>query len=149
MQIVRLGSYHVSVSKTGFKEADSSVTVGVSQAVTVNVRLDVGLVTEKVDVAAEGSLLQTTTTELGTVIQQRVVNDLPLNDRNFTQLLTLTPGVTPVSTSQNRNVGCCEGNVASPDPVFPIHPSTVSRTVPSCISSMESLTRIFADRRIS
>src|SRR5262245_7319351 len=112
------GPYRVSVSNTGFKEADSSVTVGVSQAVTVNVKLDVGLVTEKVDVSAEGSLVQTTTTELGTVIQQRVVDDLPLNGRNFTQLLTLTPGVTPVSTSQNRTVGCCEGNVGIPGSGF-------------------------------
>jgi hypothetical protein len=112
------GPYRVRVGKAGFKEADSTVTVGVSQSVTVNVRLEVGAVSESVDVTAEGSIVQTTTTELGTVIQQRVVNDLPLNGRNFTQLLTLTPGVTPVSTSQNRSVGCCEGNVGIPGSGF-------------------------------
>ena len=41
-----------------------------------------------------------------------------MNGRNFTQLLTLTPGVTPVSTAQNRNVGCCEGNVGLPGSGF-------------------------------
>src|SRR5689334_6303514 len=62
------GTYRVRVSKTGFKEAETSVTVGVSQSVTVNARLDVGPVSETVDVTAESSAVQTTTTELGTVI---------------------------------------------------------------------------------
>ena len=112
------GPYRLRVAKEGFKEAESSLTVAVSQAVTLDVRLDLGAVTETVDVTADAALVQTTTTELGTVISQRVVNDLPLNGRNFTQLLTLTPGVTPVSTSQNRNVGCCEGNVGIPGSGF-------------------------------
>jgi hypothetical protein len=116
---VQPGPYNVSVSKTGFKEAQvSDVTVGVNQAATVNVALNVGEVVETVAVTAEAPLLQTTTTELGTVIAQKEVNDLPLNGRNFTQLLTLTPGVTPVSTAQNRSIGCCEGNVGLPGSGF-------------------------------
>jgi hypothetical protein len=58
------------------------------------------------------------TSELGSVINERSVQDLPLNGRNFTQLLTLTPGVTPLSTSQNRNVGGVEGNVGIPGSGF-------------------------------
>src|SRR5207253_4541891 len=73
---------------------------------------------ERVVVKAEAAMLEASTSELGTVIPDRVVNDLPLNGRNFTQLLTLTPGVTPVSTSQNRTVGCCEGNVGLPGSGF-------------------------------
>lgn len=112
------GPYRLRVSKSGFKEAESSITVAVSQSVTLDIKLDVGSVSESVNVTSETNLVQTTTTELGTVIGQRVVHDLPLNGRNFTQLLTLTPGVTPVSTSQNRNVGCCEGNVGIPGSGF-------------------------------
>ena len=63
-------------------------------------------------------LVQRSSVELGTVISEREVQDLPLNGRNFTQLLTLTPGVTPVSTSQNRNIGGVEGNVGIPGSGF-------------------------------
>src|SRR5258708_36247332 len=113
------GRYTLRVSNPGFKEAEvSPLIVGVSQDVTANVRLNVGPVVETVEVTAAAPLLQTTSTQLGTVLQERVVNDLPLNGRNFTQLLTLTPGVTPVSTSQNRSVGCCEGNVGLPNSGF-------------------------------
>jgi hypothetical protein len=116
---VQPGAYVIRVSKPGFKEAEiSAVSVGVNQAATVNVTLDVGAVAETVAVTAESPLIQPTTTELGTVIPQKVVNDLPLNGRNFTQLLTLTPGVTPVSTAQNRSIGCCEGNVGLPGSGF-------------------------------
>ena len=94
------------------------MTAGVNQAASVNVSLSVGEIVETVAVTAVSPLIQTTTTELGTVIAQKEVNDLPLNGRNFTQLLTLTPGVTPVSTSQNKSIGCCEGNVGLPGSGF-------------------------------
>jgi len=80
--------------------------------------LQVGAVDQTVQVTAEGTLIEPTTTELGTVISQRTVNDLPLNGRNFTQLLTLTPGATPVSTAQNRNMGGVEGNFGIPGSAF-------------------------------
>src|SRR5262249_36520315 len=81
--------------------------------------LVVGEVSQTVEVSSEtGELVEKSSTELGTVISERAVHDLPLNGRNFTQLLTLTPGATPVSTSQNRSVGCCEGNVGLPGSGF-------------------------------
>src|SRR5712692_5611023 len=116
---VQPSRYALRVQKPGFKEVEvPDFEVGVNQAVTQNIKLDVGSVSEIVEVKAESTQVEATTTELGTVITQRVVNDRPLNGRNFTQLLTLTPGVTPVSTSQNRSVGCCEGNVGLPNSGF-------------------------------
>ena len=113
------GPYALTVETTGFKTARiPEFTVGVNQTVEQNVVLTVGQVSESVEVRSEAELVQRTTTELGTVIPETVVRDLPLNGRNFTQLLTLTPGVTPVSTSQNRSVGCCEGNVGIPGSGF-------------------------------
>ncbi len=116
---VQPGVYVLRVEKQGFKSSETpAFDVGVNQARTLNVQLDVGAVAETVEVRAEAALVESTSTELGSVIHQRVVNDLPLNGRNFTQLLTLTPGVTPVSTSQNRSAGCCEGNVGIPGSGF-------------------------------
>ena len=113
------GEYALRVTREGFKQIDvPNLLVNVNQTLTQNLRLGVGGSTEVVEVEAESQLVDSTTTELGTVIPQRVVNDLPLNGRNFTQLLTLAPGVTPVSTAQNRSIGCCEGNVGLPGSGF-------------------------------
>jgi hypothetical protein len=116
---VQPGDYALKVSREGFKPIDvSNLQVNVNQTLTQNLKLGVGGATETMEVQAQGQLVDSTTTELGTVIQHKVVNDLPLNGRNFTQLLTLAPGVTPVSTSQNKSIGCCEGNVGLPGSGF-------------------------------
>ena len=113
------GTYILRVEARGFSAVQTSpFDVGVSQTLTQNVSLAVGAVTQTVEVTAGGELIQASSTELGTVIPERAIEDLPLNGRNFTQLLTLTPGVTPVSTSQNRNVGGVEGNVGIPGSGF-------------------------------
>ena len=57
------------------------------------------------NVQGSGPVLDTTTANLGTVIAERQVNDLPLNGRNFTQLLQLTPGVAPVNNGQSNGGG--------------------------------------------
>src|SRR5215212_8901688 len=113
------GTYVLRVEAGGFSAVQTSpFDVGVSQTLTQNVSLTVGAVTQTVEVVAGGELIQASSTELGTVIPEKAIEDLPLNGRNFTQLLTLTPGVTPVSTSQNRNVGGVEGNVGIPGSGF-------------------------------
>ena len=116
---VQPGTCSLRVEAKGFKAAViPAIVVGVSQTTTQNVSLTVGEVSQTVEVAANAELIQSSSSELGTVIQEKAVQDLPLNGRNFTQLLTLTPGVTPVSTAQNRNAGCCEGNVGLPGSGF-------------------------------
>src|SRR5215203_244407 len=113
------GTYVLRVEAAGFSAVQTSpFDVGVSQTLTQNVALTVGAVSETVEIMAGAELIQQASSDLGTVIPEKVVQDLPLNGRNFTQLLTLTPGVTPVSTSQNRNVGGVEGNVGLPGSGF-------------------------------
>ena len=116
---VKPGKYLLEVEQQGFKSARVlPFDVGVSQTVTQTIQLQVGTVAESVTVTAEAAMVERSTSELGTLIEEKAVNDLPLNGRNFTQLLTLTPGVTPVSTAQNKSVGCCEGNVGLPGSGF-------------------------------
>src|SRR5438876_7844593 len=115
---VKPASYSLSVEAPGFKGAQTKLDVGVSETVTQNVPLTLGQVSEAVEIISGTEMIQRSSSDLGTVISEKTVQDLPLNGRNFTQLLTLTPGATPVSTSQNRNVGGVEGNVGIPGSGF-------------------------------
>ena len=96
--------YTLTFSAPSFQTETISVfEVSVAQAVTLNVTLKIGNVAQSITVEAAGTQVESSTAQLGTVIGQKAVNDLPLNGRNFTQLLTLTPGVTPISTGQNSS----------------------------------------------
>src|SRR5262249_5795847 len=89
---VKPGNYILRVEMRGFKKAIiPSFTLGVSETATHNVALTVGDIGETVEISGGTEVIQSSSTELGTVIAQRAVEDLPLNGRNFTQLLTLTP----------------------------------------------------------
>ncbi|WP_321477961.1 TonB-dependent receptor [uncultured Paludibaculum sp.] len=100
------GRYQVKVRKQGFQESVvSDVTLDVNQRATLNFKLTLGAVSDSVQVSAEAASLEASNAQLGTVITQEKITDLPLNGRNFTQLLTLTPGATPVSVGQNSGGG--------------------------------------------
>lgn len=116
---VRPGSYVLKVEAQGFKTAQTApFTVGVNETVTRPISLEPGQLTETVQVTSEGELIQPSSSELGNVVTEKMVHELPLNGRNFTQLLVLTPGVNPVSTAQGSqrevNFGAAEGNTGIP-----------------------------------
>jgi len=101
---VQPGNYEVKVSKAGFQSATrSNLQVMVNQPVTIDFALVVGSITDTVTVEATALALETSSSELGVAVAKQQVNDLPLNGRNFTQLLNLTPGVNNVNVSQNSN----------------------------------------------
>ncbi len=100
------GRYSLKVSAPSFSTKQvSDFVLAVNQTATIDVALAPGAQTEVVNVAATTEQLQASTAELGTVIATKQVNDLPLNGRNFTQLLSLTPGVAPISVGQNSMSG--------------------------------------------
>ena len=79
---------------TGFKAlALSNIEVGVDQRVRINLKLDVGAMTESVSVKAEAPLVQTSSSELGTTVNNEQIEALPLNGRNFVNLTRTIPGV--------------------------------------------------------
>jgi hypothetical protein len=103
---IRPGNYSLQVSKPAFASAEKSgIVLQVNQTATLDFTLAPGSSTQTVTVHSEVSAVESSTAELGTVISTVPVNDLPLNGRNFTQLLTLTPGVSPVSVGQNAGGG--------------------------------------------
>jgi hypothetical protein len=101
------GVYTMQASATGFSTTSQpAITLEVSQTATLDFQLKVGTTTQNITVnAAEGAALETATSELGTVVSTREVTDLPLNGRNFTQLLTITAGVANLNVDQNSGGG--------------------------------------------
>lgn len=97
------GQFTLEVSKTGFKtQMQAAFTLSVNQTANYNFALPVGTQTQQVTVyGSPAATLQTGSAELGTVVSPAEVNNLPLNGRNFTQILNLTPGVSTVNVSQN------------------------------------------------
>lgn len=91
------GQYRVSVEKSGFKTVTvPDVVVAVNQTVRVDLTMPVGQVAETVNVAAEAPLIQADQATLGQVVNNRAVSELPLNGRDYTNLLRLNTGVTEV-----------------------------------------------------
>jgi hypothetical protein len=88
------GKYKVTVGMDGFQTAEfPSVTIKVTETAALNPSLKIGMPSEKVTVAADAELLQTTTSTLGTVVGGDDVRSLPLTTRNYTQILDLSAGV--------------------------------------------------------
>jgi len=117
------GRYVVSASAPNFgKQQVPEFSLEVGQAATIDFALTVGSLTEVVMVHGAAPQLDTASANLGLVIGTKQVNDLPLNGRDFTQLLTLTPGVSPVNNSQS---GPGQGNYGEPAPndLTPTNPS--------------------------
>jgi len=88
------GNYRVEFEQTGFKKnVQKEVTVEVNGVVTLNSTLQVGAAQETVEVTSEAPLVDTTSTQLGAVVNDRSVSNLPLAERNTYQFLSLQPGV--------------------------------------------------------
>lgn len=92
--ILQVGQYRVEATKAGFKTAISdNVELRIGDVREVNLSLQVGATSESVTVTSETPLLNTETSSQGAVIVGRQITELPLRDRNFTNLALLTPGV--------------------------------------------------------
>ncbi len=97
---VPVGSYKLEAKMSGFQDfiADG-IVVQLNATVSYEVKLVVGSSAQSVEVTATPPLVDTTSTQLGAVVNTRAVENLPLNQRNTYQLLQLQPGVTGVSGS--------------------------------------------------
>jgi len=99
--ILQVGQYRVEATKSGFKAAVSdNIELRIGDVREINLTLQVGATTESVTVTSETPLLNTETSSQGTVIVGRQITELPLRDRNFTNLALLTPGVNRDITAQ-------------------------------------------------
>ncbi len=100
------GSYVLDVEKQGFKHFKRDpVVVQVQQAVRIDVPMEVGAVTQTVEITAETPLLTPTTTSLGQVVDERKTNEIPLNGRNVFTLITLSPAAVANGNGSGTSAG--------------------------------------------
>ena len=93
-----VGHYRLEVRAAGFKTyVQDGISLDVNQTASVAIALTVGTNTQKVEVTADAPIIESTSTQLGQMVGEREVLDLPLNGRHFTQLGLLQPGVVPVT----------------------------------------------------
>ncbi len=94
---ISIGVYRLEVTASGFQTAIlGNLKLEVASSVTQDVQLKVGQASETVEVTAQVPLVNTSTNSLGQVINDKTVQEIPLNGRHFTDLSLLTPGtVTP------------------------------------------------------
>jgi hypothetical protein len=96
------GTYDVAVEMAGFrKHVRRGVVLQVNQRARVDVGLELGGLEEATEVVALAPLTRTDSAEIGEVIEERAVRELPLNGRNFATLVYLVPGVTPGQSGEN------------------------------------------------
>lgn len=100
-----IGRYKVEAEMEGFKKsAVTDIVLTINERVRVDLTLEVGAITEAVTIVSEAPLVRTDSAEIGQVIDQQKIVDLPLNGRNFLQLAQLIPGVTPGQPNDRRAV---------------------------------------------
>jgi len=91
---VEPGQYRLTVSLAGFKTfVQEPISMPVGGSLTLDVRLEVGEMAERVTITAEAPLLESETASFGQVVGERFIREMPLNARNPMILVTLTPGV--------------------------------------------------------
>ena len=94
-------TYTITVRHAGFRNQARSLQLSVDQRVEADFTIEVGSVNEEVTVQSTAPLIETGSAELGNVRNEKQVVDLPLNTRNFTQLVDLAPGVNNRGGSSN------------------------------------------------
>ncbi len=102
--------YSISVSKSGFETlVQPNVELRVAEDREASFILKIGQVTQQIEVTAQAASLDTTNSTLGTVVGSQSVVDLPLNGRQFTQMILLSPGSTPHEGGQQAAFTVEEG----------------------------------------
>jgi outer membrane receptor protein involved in Fe transport len=104
--LLQPGRYSISARHQGFKRVSrDGIQLEVNQVARVDFSLELGAVTETIEVQAAAPMLESNTSSVGQVIEQKAVSDLPLNGRNFAQLAILGPGVVGVGYAASGTIG--------------------------------------------
>jgi hypothetical protein len=98
-QSLPLGKYTIGVQQSGFKAyTETGLVLDVNSALVVDVKLQVGAASEKIEVSSSALHVDTESTQMGEVINGKEMTDVPLETRSYTDLLALQPGVTATAS---------------------------------------------------
>ena len=98
------GTYALTVSANGFETKKvENIVIAVTKTTAINVQLGVAQQQQTVEVSAAAANLDTTTSDLSAVVNDQTVQDLPINGRDFRQMIKLAPGVTSSATTPSVN----------------------------------------------
>lgn len=104
---IPIGQYDVTVEATGFQRyVQTRLNVGVNDRVQIDVVMVVGSLSESITVAADAAMVESSSAEIGRLVSGEQATQLQLNGRNYTQLLSLLPGV---STNNRSNFDLASG----------------------------------------
>src|SRR3990167_2294669 len=104
-----LGLFSVEATMSGFQtEVRSGIRLTLGREAVVDLSLNVGAVTERVEVTGEAPLVQTKDSAVSYLVDENTMRDLPLNGRSYTQLATLQPNVIP-NTQYNKHMSAGTG----------------------------------------
>ncbi|MBK7927704.1 MAG: TonB-dependent receptor [Bryobacterales bacterium] len=149
------GPYNLSIAKSGFRtETRNGLRLIVDQTATLDFQLQVGGVTESIEVSAQAALLDAQTSSLGQIIDNTKIQNIPLNGRSAFRLVQLTPGVLtttaafgqfgdiPVNTTWDTNFSINGGRAQSNEVQIDGVPATAGffnqiTTIPSIESTQE------------
>jgi hypothetical protein len=100
-----VGIYNLEITQVGFKTyRQTGLVIDANSALRADASLEVGSINEKIEVSTEAAQVETQSTQMGEVIEGTKMTSVPLNGRNFIDLLALQPGVSPYQcTSSNCN----------------------------------------------
>ena len=103
LPLLPIGRYKIEVSFTGYKKYEQSpVTLEVGATLTLDPKLEVGAVSETIEVTAEANIVETTKPGLGSMVTNKEIDALPLVNRDIYTLLTLTAGVDTTDTAADN-----------------------------------------------
>jgi hypothetical protein len=99
--VLPVGNYEVTAQQSGFQtEVRSGINLTVGREEVINLSLKVGQLSDKVTITAEAPLVESTTSAMSSLVDERTIRDLPLNGRSYDQLALFQPGVVTMGAGQ-------------------------------------------------
>ncbi len=102
---LEVGSYRLVLAKAGFRQVDvDNLVIAVGQPRTIDLRLEVGAVSESVQVTAPLDTLNRSSAEIGGLVEAEQIHDIPVSGRNWASLMLLVPGAVNYSDGSQRSI---------------------------------------------